>query len=198
MFLLVAALSACESGGPSDLYTGGPDSAPAESAKPAKPEVLEWGTPATVDGKAENPVKVTPVGILYTRGDGNQVKPTQKWLVAVSLRLEAEQQPDYLAPPIDGGGFYWRADGDEELIAKGNGNALNAPWVGRAPSLLARNLQPGEPEIAVIDFDLPTAGGTLLFKTPAGDTTRWKLPARTTGTGLTQVRAALKEFGIKP
>ncbi|MEU8378693.1 hypothetical protein [Streptosporangium sp. NPDC048865] len=149
-----------------------------------------------MDGKAGHPVKVTPVGILYTRGN-EQVKPIGKWLAAISLRLEAAEQPEHLAPPIDGGGFFWRGADSEELIATGDGEALSAPWVGRAPSLLARNIQPGEPEIAVIGFDLPQAGGTLQFKTPDGTTTRWELPRRTTGRGLDRVRSALAEFGIK-
>ncbi|MER6830956.1 hypothetical protein ABT352_33520 [Streptosporangium sp. NPDC000563] len=148
-------------------------------------------------GKAGHPVKVTPLGILYTRGN-EQVKPVGKWLTAISLRLEAVEAPEHLAPPVDGGGFFWRGD-DEELIPVSNGNALTAPWVGRAPDLLARNIQPGEPEIVVIGLDLAQAGGTLLFKTqaPDGETTRWELPRRTTGRGLTQVRSALTEFGIK-
>lgn len=191
-FTLLIAVSACGNSEPSAPLTA--DAVPSATA-PAAPDVLAWGTAATVNGEAGKPVKVTPTGILYTRG-GRQAKPTQKWLTAISLRLEAAEHPDHLAPPIYGGGFFWRGPGGEELISAGNGEANTAPWVGRAPSLLARNLQPGEPETAVIGFDLPAAGGTLLFKTPTGETTRWELPRRTTGRGLDQVRAALKEFGI--
>ncbi|WP_371780558.1 hypothetical protein [Streptosporangium subroseum] len=62
-----------------------------------------------MDGKAGNPVKVTPVGILYTQGN-EQTKPSTKWLVAVALRLETVSVPEYLAPPIDGVGSDQRGE----------------------------------------------------------------------------------------
>ncbi|GHE31507.1 hypothetical protein GCM10017673_37800 [Streptosporangium violaceochromogenes] len=193
--VFLAAASACGSGAAKEPTEPGTGAAPAPSTAPAAPAVLPWATPATVKGKAGHPVKVTPAGVLYTRG-GARVKPAGKWLAAISLRLEAAERADYLAPPADGGGFFWLAAGSEEPTPTSNGESVTAPWVGRVASLMARDLQPGAPESAVIEFDLPRSGGTLLLKTPSGQTARWTLPARTTGRGLDGVRAALAEFGI--
>jgi hypothetical protein len=168
---------------------------PSASAAPQSKQVA-WGAPADVLGMDMRPMRVTPVGVLYHKGpyqDGD--KPENGWYLAIAIQAEAATSPEALVVGANGGGFEWRGSG--QTIASWDGGATTAPWVGSVNEFTVdRPLEPGSPEVGITTFDVPSKnGGRLLYVSPKDNSiTWWPVPPADQGTGLTKVRAKIKEF----
>jgi hypothetical protein len=186
----VAAAAACSSGG------DGPEAAAkqgeAGASRPAVPAVHPFGEPVTVKGMKGTDLRLTPVGVLYDKGNST-TKPENGWFIAIAVRAEALTAPDTTGAPIDGQGFKWRGAG-ETIDEQFNGD--EPVWVGSVNGFTVDTpLDPGSPEVGIESMDVPSkAGARLLYTDSAGTVTEWTIPAADTGTGLTKVRAVIKKF----
>lgn len=156
-----------------------PVAAPAVSA-PAAPRVHPFETPITVKGLKGTDLRLTPIGVLYTKGAGFRAE--NGWFLAVAVKAEATTSADTTGAPADGQGWMWRGAG--QTIDTVQGNATSAVWVGSVN------------EFGVdVPLDIPAkTGGRVLYTDSAGTVTQWALPATNAGTGLAKVRAKIKEF----
>jgi len=193
--LAVLALSACSGGDPATPGAGRSAGASTSPTQP-QPKRLAWGQPAEVIGAKGGKLRITPLGVLYHRGpytsgvDG----PENDWFVVIALKAEAIDKPDSPQPPMSGGGFMWQ--GNSEKITSIDGNATSTPWVGAVNEFSNVPIQPGESEVGIETFDVPTKTGGRLIYVNADDqsVTSWDLPSTDQGTGLDKVRKRIKMF----
>lgn len=162
------------------------------TSKPAAPMVHAWGESVTVKGMKGTDLRLTPVGVLYDKGNSD-TKPSNGWFLAIAVRAEALTAPDTTGAPIDGEGFKWRGAGqtiDEEFTDD------EPVWVGSVNEFTVdAPLDPGSPEVGIESFDVPAkAGARLLYTDSVGAVAEWTIPVANSGTGLDKVRKVIKEF----
>jgi hypothetical protein len=193
ILLTALALTAC-SGDPAPVGNP-PNTAIDTSTAPAAPTHLAWGKTATVSGHGGNPLRITPVGVLYDKGPYKGVNgPENGWFVAIAVRVEAVERQDSPAAPAGSGGFSWR--GAEQTIDGIEGNASSSPWVGAVNGFgIDSPIEPGSPEVGIETFDVPSKGGRLIYVSPVDQAiTSWELPTADTGTGLDKVKQRIRDF----
>jgi hypothetical protein len=173
--VLVVTASAC---------AGQEKPAPPAEATPTAPKPLAFGEGTTIPGEKGHPLKVTPIGVYYSRGTG-QFKPATKWFAAVAVRVHAVEEADKVPAPASGS--FWRVAQPGGLMATTlDGNATAAPWIGSVNTGAAITDQ-GDTNVMFVTFDLPVPGGVLQWTTADGANTQWKLPARNSGQGTKPV-----------
>jgi hypothetical protein len=190
-----AVTAGCSSGRPASAHPA--TTAPANS-RAAQPRTFAWGQSAYVLGANGNELKVTPVGVLYSKGPYRRLpngSPTRGWWIAIAVQAEAVTAPDAPGVAASGGGFSWYGQGED--LNEINGGGSDAPWVGRVPVFdTTTQVQPGQPQIGVLSFDVPTRTGAFLrYANPnSAQVVSWSLPGSDQGTGLDAVTTALKQF----
>lgn len=170
------------------------------SAAPPAPVRLQWGQPGEVTGSGGSKIRLTPVGVLYSKGpypkllDGTtNGAPENGWFVAVAIRAAPTTQADGPDESLTGSGFMWQ--GAEQKVTPDGGNTGGSPWVGTVNEFGNVPIQPGESEVGVLTFDVPAKGGRLLYVDPVDQSiTSWDLPADAQGTGLDKVKARIRKF----
>ncbi|MFC4906651.1 hypothetical protein [Actinomadura gamaensis] len=192
--ILLLGLAACGGGSKHADQPTNAAPTPGETAQKPSPKSLKWGEPAEVTGHNFKKLRVTPVGLLYSKGpykDGDG--PENGWFIALAIKAEAVQEPDSTAGGAGGGGFQWR--GASQTITEMDGNST-APWAGAANGFgVDEPLQPGSPEVGIVTLDIPAKGGRLLYVDPGDHSiTSWTLPTVDQGTGLDKVRKRIKMF----
>lgn len=166
-------------------------SMPSASA-PATPAVHKLGETVEVVGEHGNPLKITPRGVYFTKGLAGYGKAENGIFIAIAYRAEAVDYAEGVPEPISGAGWVWRGYG--QTITTTEGAAASPPWSGRVNEpITGQDVQPGEFQDYIETFDVPKAGGQLVYINPGtGKQTRWQLPADTAGTGYGPVVHALK------
>ncbi|GAA4209287.1 hypothetical protein GCM10022252_75560 [Streptosporangium oxazolinicum] len=163
-----------------------PTTQPSAASAPAIAATLPWGSTAGVKGANGSLLMATPTGVFYWRGTGD-VRPHTKWFLAVAIRVASTTAPDHVPSLGDGGGFSWKGDG--QTVNRIQGNTSAVPWSGNVPTVTDTDIQPENSVVYVETFDVPAAGGVLVYTDTAGQQAQWDLPPRTLGKGLRDVIA---------
>lgn len=158
-----------------------------------RPAPIAFGQPAYVLGDGGQRLRITPTGVLYSKGPYKHAPGTESqngWFVAVALKVEAPDAPASLPAPISGGGLEWY--GGQQELSEMSGNAANNPWTGRVVELGSTPVDPARPVTGIVTFDVPVRGGQLLYRDPVSKAvTSWTVPATDQGSGLDGVRKVL-------
>ncbi|MEU4703369.1 hypothetical protein [Nonomuraea dietziae] len=189
ILLAAVLLSGCDYG-PSAGNAPTTNASPTKTAT-AKLKQLALGDAATVEGEKGQPLRITPTGIYYYKGDPNH-RAENGHLVAIAYKAEALEEADGIPAPISGRGFVWRGAG-QTIQSFG----ASPPWVGRVNTPIdGQDVQPGEYQAYILTFDLPEKGGTLVYTGEGDKQTRWALPKASKGSGLKPVANALRAMGL--
>lgn len=176
----------------------GPEAQPASNTPPApKTQRLAWEQSAEVLGANLSKIRVTPLGVLYTRGNEEGGKAENGWFVVFAVKAEALTTPETTAGGAGGGGFQWRGAG--QTIDSGDGNAVSTAWVGAVPEFgIDQPIEVGDPREGIETFDVPARNGRLVYISPEdySITATWNIPAADQGStpALTKVRQRIKLF----
>ncbi len=165
---------------------------PSTSTKPSAPQVHRLGETVEVTGRSGNPLKLTPTGVFYHKGDKRYGLAEQGVFAAVGYTLEAVSQPDTIPAPVDGAGFELRWD-DITLTS-----AASPPWAGRVnEASVDQEVQPGETDKYIETFDIPAPGGILIYVNPGTKKQiRWQLPKQNSGKGYGGAVRALQVLKV--
>jgi hypothetical protein len=197
--LLLAALTACGSGGGDKADTKQPDKASAQtesdgdgqesSAAPEKGLAFGKSAQTTGDGGA-GVLQITPDTVVFTK-EASGEKAANGVFVVVTMKDKAMTAVAADEPaPISGGGWKWMAP-DGEMVAFDTGNSSN---VTMDKYNNADPVQPGSYQWRSQVFDLTAAqakGGTLIYIDGAEKAFRWEMPSTDTGPNVAEVKKQL-------
>lgn len=150
------------------------------------------GTSVQTDGDAAGGgvLEITPTSVIYLAKTFSD-KPANGQFLVVTVKDKAmTAAPASETAPMGGGGWTYIAP-DGQAISTLSGNATSVVPDGFEGG---GAVEPGTFQWSSNAFDISPkqAGGTILYKDGSGKSTRWKVPATTTGPEAAKVQASLK------